>query len=178
MKGILNDTTLVKTGVWYSPKSYEIGYLDQHYKTLSPQDSVFETIKNLVPEWDDKQIRNHLNAFLFRKNEEVETLVSDLSGGEKARLALAQIGAKTPKLLILDEITNNLDRQTCRYVLEVLQHYPGAMIVISHNKNFLDQLHLTSTYLIDQGKVYRQPWRKALGSLKQLYKTQDLKKSL
>ena len=61
-------------------------------------------MSEIVPHWSYTETRNHLNDFLFRKNEEVTALVNNLSGGEKARLILAQISAKTPQLLILDEI--------------------------------------------------------------------------
>lgn len=72
---------------------------------------MLETLSCLLTGRPYIEIRKHLNDFLFRKNEEVESLVSTLSGGEKARLSLAQIAAITPKLLILDEMTNNLDLQ-------------------------------------------------------------------
>lgn len=67
-------------------------------------------------------------------------MAAQLSGGEKARLSLAQIAARTPKLLILDEITNNLDLETRGHVIEVLKNYPGAMIVISHDADFLEEI--------------------------------------
>lgn len=102
--------------------------------------TVLETISDLVPYLPHTEIRRHLNDFLFRKNEEVTALVSTLSGGEEARLSLAQIAAKTPKLLILDEITNNLDLEMKEHVIQVLKGYPGAMIVISHEKDFLDEI--------------------------------------
>lgn len=97
------------------------------------------------------ETRKHLNDFLFRKNEEVDALVSTLSGGEKARLSLAQIAAITPKLLILDEMTNNLDRETRTHVIQVLQDYPGAMIVISHDCDFLNAINVTDGYEIKDG---------------------------
>jgi ATPase subunit of ABC transporter with duplicated ATPase domains len=81
-----------------------------------------------------------LNDFLFRKNEEVNALANQLSGGERARLSLAQIAAKTPKLLILDEITNNLDLETKEHVSQVLKKYPGAILIISHDADFLAQI--------------------------------------
>ncbi len=121
-------------------KQEDIGYLDQHYGTLIPDKTVIETISDLVPAWSHAEIRRHLNDFLFRKNEEVNSPVSTLSGGEKARLSLAQIAAKTPKLLILDEITNNLDLETKEHVVQVLKAYPGAMIVISHEADFWRKL--------------------------------------
>jgi ATPase subunit of ABC transporter with duplicated ATPase domains len=76
-----------------------------------------------------------------------------LSGGEKARLSLAQIAAKTPKLLILDEITNNLDLETRDHVIEVLKNYPGAMIVISHDADFLEEIGVNGYFKISNGYV-------------------------
>ncbi|WP_371254323.1 ATP-binding cassette domain-containing protein [Orientia tsutsugamushi] len=103
---------------------------------------------DLVPSWSHAEIRRHLNDFLFRKNEEVNAPVSILSGGEKARLSLAQIAAKTPKLLILDEITNNLDLETKEHVVQALKAYPGAMIIISHEANFLEEICVNSYFKI------------------------------
>lgn len=140
IKAIMDDICVIKSGNWYAPKNSDIGYLDQHYDTLSAEKTVLETIADLMPIWTHIEVRRHLNDFLFRKNEEVNTLVSTLSGGEKARLSLAQIAAKTPKLLILDEITNNLDLETKEHVIQVLKSYPGAMIVISHEADFLEEI--------------------------------------
>ena len=148
IKAILGDENVCKTGDWYVIKREDIGYLDQHYGTLNPNKTILETIADLVPDWPHAEIRRHLNDFLFRKNEEVNTLVSTLSGGEKARLSLAQIAAKTPKLLILDEITNNLDLETKEHVAQVLRAYPGAMIVISHEADFLEKIEISNYFRI------------------------------
>jgi len=86
IKAILGDESVYKTGEWHVIKREDIGYLDQHYGTLNPDKTVLETIEDLVPHWLRTEIRRHLNDFLFRKNEEVNALVSTLSGGEKARL--------------------------------------------------------------------------------------------
>ena len=107
-----------------------------------------------MPHWSYAEIRRHLNDFLFRKNEEVNARVHQLSGGEKARLSLAQIGAKTPKLLILDEITNNLDLETRAHVIQVLKNYPGALIVISHDEEFLKDIGICDQYQIEHGHLY------------------------
>lgn len=148
IRAILGDSDIVKTGVWTLPKSEEIGYLDQHYKTLDPERTVFQTIKALVPSQADDQIRKLLNDFLFRKNDEVNAKIKNLSGGEKARLSLAQIAAKTPKLLILDEATNNLDLETRNHVIQVLKDYPGTLIAISHDRDFLSEIGISDFYLI------------------------------
>lgn len=154
IKGILNkaglpDEALAQSGDWHVVKLDDIGYLDQHYGTLNPDKTVLETIADLVPNWPHAEVRRHLNDFLFRKNEEVNALVSTLSGGEKARLSLAQIAAKTPKLLILDEITNNLDLETKDHVIQVLKAYPGAMIIISHDSDFLEDIGVSSYFKIN-----------------------------
>ncbi len=66
---------------------------------------------------------------------------------EKARLCLAQIAAKTPKLLMLDEITNNLDLETREHIIQILGQYPGCLLVISHDKDFLDSIGI-NTHII------------------------------
>lgn len=140
IKAIMDDVSVIKSGNWVMPKINDIGYLDQHYNTLSAIKTVLETITELVPTWSRIEVRRHLNDFLFRKNEEVNSLIAQLSGGEKARLSLAQIAVCTPKLLVLDEITNNLDLETKGHVIEVLKNYPGAMIIISHDSDFLYEI--------------------------------------
>lgn len=142
IKAILNDDSVIKSGNWHTPRVSDIGYLDQHYSTLFAEKTVLETIAELAPTWSHIEIRRHLSDFLFRKNEEVNSSISQLSGGEKARLSLAQIAIHTPKLLILDEITNNLDLETKEHVAQVLKAYPGAMIVISHDADFLGGINI------------------------------------
>jgi ATPase subunit of ABC transporter with duplicated ATPase domains len=150
IKAIINDPRIITSGHWHVPNCEDIGYLDQHYGTLESHKTVLETINDLVPTWTHADIRRHLNDFLFRKNEEVNALIRTLSGGEKARLSLAQIAAKTPKLLILDEITNNLDLETRDHVIQVLTAYPGAIIVVSHDEDFLKSINVTHFYNINQ----------------------------
>ncbi|MDR2776956.1 MAG: ATP-binding cassette domain-containing protein [Puniceicoccales bacterium] len=146
IRGILDDSKVIKAGNWNTPPLKDIGVLDQHYKTLSPDRSVLEIISEAVPEWSHAEIRCHLNDFLFRKNEEILEAVKNLSGGEKARLSLAQIAAHPPKLLILDEITNNLDLETCDHIIQILREYPGAMIVVSHDETFLKEIKIDKYY--------------------------------
>ena len=148
IKAILGDQNIIKTGDWYMPN--DIGYLDQHYATLDAEKSVLETVSELVPEWNHTEVRRHLNDFLFRKNEEVHAKVHQLSGGEKVRLSLTQIAAKTQKLLILDEITNNVDLLTKEHLLEFLNVYPGSFIIVCHDEGFLEKLNLDDTYLVKE----------------------------
>jgi ATPase subunit of ABC transporter with duplicated ATPase domains len=146
LRAILNDSEVIKTGVWDLPRVEDIGYLDQCYRSLDPSKTVLETLTDLSPEKTHAQIRDFLNDFLFRKNEEVNKLVSKLSGGEQSRLSLAKIALQTPKLLLIDEITNNIDLETRDHVTQVLREYPGAMIIVSHDSVFLEDIGITNNY--------------------------------
>ena len=84
-----------------------------------------------------------------------------LSGGEKARLSLACIAARVPELLILDEVTNNLDLATRRHVIDVLRDFPGAMLLISHDRDFLRELGVVSALRLLPG---RPPVLETLGA--------------
>ena len=145
-KAILSDSKVICSGNWYVTK--DIGYLDQHYNNLDLEKSVLENIASLAPHWNLQEIRRHLNDFLFMKNEEVNVLAKNLSGGEKVRLSLAMIAAKTPKLLLLDEITNNLDLETRQHVIEILKEYPGSLVVISHDEDFLKEIGIKDNFVI------------------------------
>lgn len=151
LKSILGDEDIIRTGSWRLPSAEQIGYLDQHYSNLAPSLSVGDHIRNTRPDWAEADVRKHLNDFLFRKNEEVEQLVENLSGGEKARASLSLIAAKTPKLLLLDEITNNLDLETKAHVIQVLKHYPASMILVSHEDDFLGDVGVDRVVTINDG---------------------------
>jgi ATPase subunit of ABC transporter with duplicated ATPase domains len=148
LKAILNYSEITKGGLWDTPNIKDIGYLDQYYSSLDDTMTVLETIIDLSPDKPLLQIRSFLNDFLFRKNEEVNKLVSVLSGGERARLSLAKIAVKTPKLLLLDEITNNIDLETKAHVTKVIKEYPGAIIIVSHDIPFLEEINISKKYVI------------------------------
>lgn len=156
IRGIMQDPCVVTSGLWQLPRQEDIGYIDQHYGNLDPEKTVEDTIYEKNRTLSRNEIRKHLNGYLFRKNEEVYEKVRNLSGGEKARLSLAQVAANPPKLLILDEITNNVDIETKQYIVEVLSQYPGAFIVISHESDFLKKLPLTERYVIDNGVFHTE----------------------
>ncbi|MDD0972523.1 ABC-F family ATP-binding cassette domain-containing protein [Pseudomonas fontis] len=145
-RAIMGDEQIWRLGEWVTPPPEQVGYVDQHYSTLAPGLTVLAALASVVPEWTVEQQRSHLADFLFRQGSTVQTRVAQLSGGEKARLSLACIAARPPQLLILDELTNNLDLRMREHVLEVLTDYPNAMLVISHDEDFLAQLALDGTY--------------------------------
>ena len=136
-RAILGDPAVWRSGDWMVPDPAAIGYLDQHYANLAWRDTALAAVERVTPIWSLSQRRHHLADFLLRGEQLVQTRVGELSGGERARLALACIASRVPDLLILDEITNNLDLRTLHHVVDVLREYPGAMILISHDDDFL-----------------------------------------
>ena len=142
LKAIYGDPNVERAGEWMVPNPDSISYLDQHYSTLNPGHTVFQTIQETAPHLEDRDIRRVLNDFLFRKNEEVFKETQYLSGGEKARLCLAQIWVRRPQLLLLDEVTNNIDQLTRQHLVQILQAYPGTLVVVSHDASFLEALDL------------------------------------
>ncbi|MDR0942111.1 MAG: ATP-binding cassette domain-containing protein [Holosporales bacterium] len=142
IRGILAKPEVTRTGIWDITKT-QIGYLDQFYGTLEPEKTAFE----IIPD------RKILNDFLFRKNEEVYNKVKNMSGGEKARLSLALIAFNTPELLILDEITNNIDLETKEHVIQVLRKYPGSILIISHDQDFLRAIEIEKYYKISSFSI-------------------------
>jgi ATPase subunit of ABC transporter with duplicated ATPase domains len=126
-------------GEWHTPNAIGIGYLDQHYANLEPARTVFETVR-AVSDLPDAELRSHLNDFLFRSNSNVHCKIKNISGGEKARLSLAVTALSPKKLLILDEITNNIDLKTKKYMAKILRDYPSALILISHERSFIEDV--------------------------------------
>ena len=133
-------------GTWITPDGDEIGYLDQHYAALQAGLTVLQTLRQAAPGWSEQQLRHRLSDFLFGRDEAVQADVATLSGGERARLALACIAARPPRLLLLDEVTNNLDLAARQHVIEVLRAYPGTMLLISHDAAFLQALGEVECY--------------------------------
>ncbi len=154
IKGILCDPAIqIRTGNWLVPKRESIGYMDQHYATLDATKTVWETLQSTIPNASGPHIRQLLSTFLFYSDRAIATPVAQLSGGEKVRLGLAQIAAKTPPLLILDEVTNNLDLPTREHVVQVLRAYPGAIIAISHDMDFLHSIEIVDLLDVSQWKA-------------------------
>jgi|GEM_PF-249068 len=129
---------LVREGEWNVCQ--DVGYLDQHYRNLDGRKSVLEHVSEYFTNHADA--RKYLNDFMFRKDEQVSFMAANLSGGQKALLSLALIGLKAPRLLILDEITNNLDLELRSHVVEVLNNYSGALLVVSHDQLFLKEIEI------------------------------------
>lgn len=149
VKAILNYNEIWRNGEWNIPSQDKIAYFDQHYSFLPTKLTVFNYIQSLS-NFTDQEIRVFLNEFLFCKNEDVHNKIINLSGGEKARLSLAAITLKTPALLILDEITNNIDLTTRTHIINVLNQYNGVIVVISHDEQFLKCIGINERFKISK----------------------------
>ena len=117
-----------------------LGYYAQNQaEALDPKKTVLETIEQDAPFELRPRLRAILGSFLFR-GEDVDKKVSVLSGGERARLAMACLLLHPINLLVLDEPTNHLDMLSKAILKEALLHYDGTLVVVSHDRDFLDGL--------------------------------------
>jgi ATP-binding cassette, subfamily F, member 3 len=116
------------------------GYFEQNQaEALDLEKTVIETIHDEVPTWKNEEVRTLLGRFLF-SNDTVFKQVKSLSGGEKARLALAKMLLTPANLLILDEPTNHLDIPAKEMLEEALKEYDGSVIIVSHDRFFISQV--------------------------------------
>ncbi len=137
-------------------KNLEEAYFDQNRITLDPKKTLWKTLCN---EGDHIWVRGHyrhvvayLKDFLF-KPDQAQCPVSALSGGEKNRLMLAVALAKSSNFLVLDEPTNDLDMDTLDLLQEVLDEYEGTILIVSHDRDFLDKVATSLLYMRGDGNI-------------------------
>ena len=129
-----------------------IGYYAQNQEDiLDKNDTVFETLDRIAVGDIRLKLRDILGAFLF-KGEDIDKKVAVLSGGERARLAMAKLMLKPYNLLALDEPTNHMDIRSKDILKQALKAYDGTLIIVSHDRDFLDGL-VDKLYEFRDGKV-------------------------
>ncbi len=134
-------------GMHYNP-----GYFAQHQvDTLDPANSPLTHLQRLAPDAREQRLRDFLGGFDF-PGPQADAAVGQFSGGEKARLALALIAWQQPNLLLLDEPTNHLDLAMRGALVDALQSYEGAVVVVSHDR-FLLEATVDNFWLVENGTV-------------------------
>lgn len=129
-----------------------IGYYAQNQEDiLDKEDTVFGTLDRIAVGDIRLKLRDILGAFLF-KGEDIDKKVAVLSGGERARLAMAKLILKPYNLLALDEPTNHMDIRSKDILKQALKSYDGTLIIVSHDRDFLDGL-VDKLYEFRDGKV-------------------------
>ena len=117
----------------------KIGYYDQENRGLSLNKTVFGEMRDEYPDKPDVELRSALALFLFGADD-MEKLISTLSGGERARLTLAKLILKKVNLLIMDEPTNHLDIDSCDALENALLAFDGTIIAVSHDRYFINRI--------------------------------------
>ena len=147
-------------GIAETASTVEFNYIDQERLKLNPERTVFEEIgegSESVKLGNERiGIWSYLKRFLF-EDERIKTQIKYLSGGEKARLILAKILKQGGNFLILDEPTNDLDLSTLRLLEEALAQYKGCVIVVSHDRYFLNRICSGIIAFEGNGKVTYTP---------------------
>jgi ATP-binding cassette subfamily F protein 3 len=128
-----------------------IGYYDQELAGLNLDNTVLDELWQLRPKDNPGEVRSYLGRFLF-SGDEVFKKVSDLSGGEQSRVALAKLLLANANFLILDEPTNHLDISSKEVLEEALTEFPSTMIIVSHDRYFLDRV-VNKILFMEKNKV-------------------------
>ncbi|HWO95409.1 MAG TPA: ABC-F family ATP-binding cassette domain-containing protein [Bacillus sp. (in: firmicutes)] len=135
----VTDQLPLRTGKIHFGSNVAVGYYDQEQANLISNKTVLQELWDDYPTKTEKEIRTTLGNFLF-SGEDVLKTVSTLSGGEKARLALAKLMLQKANFLILDEPTNHLDLDSKQVLENALIDYPGTLLFVSHDRYFINRI--------------------------------------
>lgn len=160
IKGLLaKGTTYNKTpnikleGEIYVGNNLAWVYIDQNYSLIKPVATLVENLMSYNNTMTMDLAKEQLGKYKFRSKSDLQKLGKSLSGGEMVRLVMAMITSKPVDLLIMDEPTNNLDVATVEVLVKSLNIYKGALIIISHNIDFLNKINIKMAYIIRNQKL-------------------------
>jgi ATP-binding cassette subfamily F protein 3 len=132
------------------------GYFAQHHtERLDPSRTVLQELHGLVPSEPQSWVRGVLGAFLF-SGDDVDKHIGVLSGGERARVALARLLVVPSNFLLIDEPTNHLDLDSSEALIDALTRYEGTLLFVSHNRSFVNGL-ATQVWEVRDGRIDAQP---------------------
>jgi ATP-binding cassette subfamily F protein 3 len=134
--------------------SVRVGYYAQEHETLDPENTLIEEVRRVKPMYEGEAVA-FLGQFLFPYRM-TRNRVSALSGGERSRLQLAKLVLSGANFLMLDEPTNNLDLPSCEVLENALDDFEGTVLVISHDRYFLDRV-VDRIVELDEGTVTAYP---------------------
>lgn len=137
--GLITDKIPKDDGLSRFGYNVSVGYFEQTQKTLMSDKTILQELYDRFPTKTVPELRGYLGAFNF-KNDDIEKLMRDLSGGERARIALLILILKKPNFLILDEPTNHLDFGSREVLEEALKEYDGTILSVSHDRYFVNRL--------------------------------------
>ena len=147
---LLADKLAPQSGKLIKSRKLKIGYFSQHQtEELKPDATAYDHLNALFPIAQESRLRAQLGRFGFVQSK-ADTKVSDLSGGEKARLLFCLMSSGHPHLMLLDEPTNHLDVDSREALVEALNMYDGAIILVSHDPHLI-RLVADRLWIIDQG---------------------------
>lgn len=146
LKTIMNNQYKISGENYDVRPNIKYFYFDQTQQILNDDISLFDTIREEFPLMDNTEVRTVLGRFLF-SDDEVFKIVKDLSGGEKIRLIFALISLRKYDILYLDEPTNHLDFSTKNVICDILDNYPGTIIMVSHDRYFVNRIANKIVYL-------------------------------
>jgi ATP-binding cassette subfamily F protein uup len=155
LRAITGDVTPAEGDITLG-RRVRIGYLDQQRATLDGELSVLEQVSLAVPSVEKERVdpRTYLERFNFEGSAQKKK-IGALSGGERARVALAMLLASACNLLLLDEPTNDLDTDTLSALEDFLSTYDGSILVVTHDRYFLDRVTNGMLYFEGDGRVTR-----------------------
>ena len=131
-------------------RSLDVGFYSQSQIHLPVDKTVRDFVHDMRPKWTDFEVRGFLARFLFYA-EDAERPIAQLSGGERGRLALSELLLARPNMLLLDEPTNHLDIPARIALEELLKEFSGTLLVVSHDRHFLDQVTQRTLWIDDDG---------------------------